>query len=320
MSRVDENGVPSPVMSCSARRRASLGGAARAATCLAAGLVGALGCARREPGQPPAPAGRAEVPAQPAPTPESPCAPALFCDDFEDDETGVAPGSPWRDETKGSGATVRVDSARAHSGQRSVHVFAPRGASYRRGYFAIHEPPVFPSAGGEMYGRLMLWLEAAPVTPAGAPAVHWTLLQGEGRSADDRYNAIYRYGGQHQGGLGLMANYETTPPVRSDCWQHSAARLPVSEWACVEWHFVAATNEMELWLDGASVSDVHVTERATAPGAGCLHAGDLGGRWLAPPAFQSLYLGYERYQEPDNDQHLWIDDVVVSRSRVGCPE
>jgi hypothetical protein len=170
-----------------------------------------------------------------------------------------------------------------------------------------------------MYGRAMMWLDAAPVTPAGKPDVHWTFIQGEGRSQDDTFNSLYRFGGQHQNGVGLMANYETTPPVKSDCWLHSETRLPVQRWACLEWHFAVQTDEMQLWLDGKEVSDLHVTGRPTAPGSGCLSNERLGGRWLAPPAFQSLYLGWERYQAPDNDQNLWVDDVVIAKQRVGCP-
>lgn len=266
----------------------------------------------------PAPPAEAEPP---APTLAAPCAPALFCDDFEDDAVGRAPGLPWRDETGASGATVRVDSEHAHSGKNAVHVSAPGGAAYRRGYFAIHRAPVFPAAAAEMYGRAMVWLDQAPITPPGEPPVHWTLFQGEGRSGDDRFHSIYRFGGgQPQHGLGLMASFETTPPVRSDCRQHSASRLPVAEWACVEWHFVVARNEMELWLDGSELTDLHVAERATGPGASCLSTQDLGGRWLAPPAFQSLYFGWERYASSENDQNVWFDDIVVSPTRVGCPE
>jgi hypothetical protein len=233
---------------------------------------------------------------------------------------GRAPGTPFRDETGNSGATVTIDTTRAFSGTQSVHVSAPAGAAYRRGYFAIHGAPVFPKAAREMYGRLMVWLESAPTAQQAGGSVHWTLLQGEGRSANDEYNAIYRYGGQHQGGLGLMANYETTPPTRSDCWQHSKTALPVAQWACVEWHFVGPTNEMEFWLDGESLADLHVVDRGRGDESGCLHDDDLGGQWLAPPAFQSLYIGWERYQVPEGDRNVWIDDVAVSENRIGCPE
>jgi polysaccharide lyase-like protein len=259
--------------------------------------------------------------AQSAAAPAAPegCTPALFCDDFEDDTLGKPPGSPWRDETGPSGASVSIDGTRAFSGQKSVHVSAPKGAAYRRGYFAIHQSPVFPAASQEFYGRAMFWLEQAPITPAGQSPVHWTFIQGEGRSANDKFNSLYRYGGQHQGGRGLMANFETTPPTRSDCWQHSASTLPVQEWTCMEWHFKVASNEMQLWLNGEELTDLHVAERASGPESGCLSTQDLGGQWLAPPAFQSLYLGWERYQVSENDQDLWIDDVAISKSRVGCP-
>jgi hypothetical protein len=45
---------------------------------------------------------------------------------------------------------------------------------------------------------------------------------------------------------------------------------------------------------------------------------DLQGEWRAPPRFDSLYLGFERYADSANDQNLWIDDVALSKARVGC--
>jgi hypothetical protein len=77
---------------------------------------------------------------------------------------------------------------------------------------------------------------------------------------------------------------------------------------------------MEVWLDGSELEDLHVTDRATAPGASCSSTQDLGGQWLAPPAFQSLYFGFERYAPSDSDQNVWFDDIVISATRVGCPE
>jgi hypothetical protein len=165
----------------------------------------------------------------------------------------------------------------------------------------------------------MVWLDAAPIPLENGDPVHWTLLQGEGRSADDRYNAIYRLGLERQAGLGLQANYETTPPVRSDCRQHSVHSLPVTRWACVEWHFSAARNELQFWLDNEELTDIHIVDHGTAPDSNCSYQDDLDGEWLAPPTFQSVYIGLERYQAAANDQNLWIDDVVISARRVGCP-
>ena len=104
------------------------------------------------------------------------------------------PGAPWSEATFKSGAVIQVDAAHAYSGHQALHIFTPRGANYRRGYVAIHLKTPVPDAMSGMYGRAMVFLDEAPIALPGAPPVHWTLLQGEGRSADDRYNSIYRLG------------------------------------------------------------------------------------------------------------------------------
>ena len=234
---------------------------------------------------------------------------ALFCDDFEAAALGAV-SAPWSPSV--NQATVNVDEAQAYSGTKAVHVNAPQAGTYHRGYFSLSQGSsanIFPAVALEMYGRAMMYL---PVLPNAD--VHWTFIQGEGRAADDTHNALYRYGGQHQNGAQLMANYETTMPVATDCWKHSATLLPVATWACVEWRFSVATNEMQFWMNGNELTDLHVT----GEGEGC-GGDDLGGQWLAPPAFQTLYLGWEHYQQTANPIDLWVDDVAVSTERLGCP-
>lgn len=240
---------------------------------------------------------------------------ALFCDDFEDDTSGQVPASPWEPATT-AGGVVTVDATRAFSGTNALLASAPGGAQYRRAYTALRAASgIFPGAAQEMYGRAMFWLDAAPTE------VHWTIIQGEGRAASDTHNVLYRYGGQHGTGR-FMANYETTAPVVSDCWHHSATVIPTQTWTCLEWRFATETNEMQLWMDGTELTDIAV---AGTPqnGAefGCPANADpsLGGQWLAPPAFESLYLGWEHYQPVATDTNLWIDGVAVSTERLGCP-
>jgi hypothetical protein len=237
---------------------------------------------------------------------------SAFCEDFEDDTVGQVPSAPWSPSL--NGATAVINTTRAFSGANALLVNAPTGAAYRRGYVALQQSS-YAAAAQNMFGRVMVWLEAPP-----NGTVHWTLFQGEGRSATNNYNAIYRFGGQQQNGAGLMANYETTPdgnpPVRSDCYDHSASTMPVQQWACVEWHFVVATNEMQYWLNGSELADIHVINE----GEGCLYdEPPLNGQWLAPPSFQTLYMGWEHYQQAPNDINVWLDGVVVSTTRVGCP-
>lgn len=237
-----------------------------------------------------------------------------FSDNFEKHPLGAAPGNPWKEESYDTGVHIRVDESRPFSGSRSLHVTTPRGANYRRGYVAIHLGGPLPQLQPAFFGRAMVWLDAAPLAIPGAPPVHWTLLQGEGRSADDRYNSIYRLGVEQRNGTQLMANFETTPPVKTDCKRQSKLVLPEKRWACVEWHFDVEKNLLEYWLDGKRVT--RVADRADADAC---RGDDLGGEWRAPPKFDSFYLGLERYADSANDQDLWIDDVELSTRRVGCP-
>ncbi len=210
---------------------------------------------------------------------EDGCGAALLCDDFDDDTVGMAPGEPWSVDVNGGG--VEISTERAFSGDKSVHVSNTQGA-YKRAYFAVDGDPVFPAAGAEMFGRMMMWLEA---TPAGS--VHWTFIQGEGPSDDGSFDIFYRYGGQHEGKL--MANFETQGKA-TDCWDHSATEMPTQTWACLEWRFNVATDEMQFWLDGAEIADIHTT----GMGEGC-GSQDLNGAWPAPAQFEVLRLGWEKY-------------------------
>jgi hypothetical protein len=74
-------------------------------------------------------------------------------------------------------------------------------------------------------------------------------------------------------------------------------------------------DRLQFWLDDEAVTGV--AGRAAA--ARSCRGDDLGGRWLAPPRFDSLYMGLERYGDTADGQDLWIDDVVLSRQRIGCP-
>jgi hypothetical protein len=250
------------------------------------------------------------------------CSGAYAADDIPsvnesfEDWPGDIPGAPWKEESYGSGAIIRIDSGHVFRGAKALHIHNPRGAKYRRGYMAIHLARPLPELTSRMYGRAMFWLDAAPKPLPGAPPVHWTLLQGEGRSADDKYNSIYRLGVEGTDGLGLIANFETTPPVTTDCKQGSALKLPVKRWACVEWRLDVTTQELEFWLDGSRIAHVRGRGDATASCKG----NDLEGEWKAPPKFDSFYIGFERYADSANDQDLWIDEVLLDQERVGCPE
>jgi len=139
--------------------------------------------------------------------------------------------------------------------------------------------------------------------------VHWTMIQGEGPATGGITRADVRYGGQHQ--QSLMANYDTTGKA-SDCWQHSQTKMPEGKWACMEWYFEGATNTQKFWLDGKAIDDLTVTGQ----GQGCVSQ-ETAGKWIFP-SFERVYVGWESYQA-DPAREVWIDDVALGTSKIGCP-
>jgi hypothetical protein len=234
-----------------------------------------------------------------------PCASALVCENFDALASGARPGAPWAvNENNGS---VRVSTERAFSGTNSLHCTGNAG-QFAQAYITTQGAPLFPAAAAGMYGRVMLWVRDNP-----AGSIHWTFVTAEGPSAGGDYTAFYRIGGQLDGRL--MANY-WTEGNDTDCWDHSATVMPAGDaggWSCLEWKYETATDELQFWLDGQPLDDMHIVGR----GEGCI-AHDLNDIWEAPAAFDTLRLGWEHVANT-NQRDVWLDDIAVGASRIGCP-
>jgi hypothetical protein len=252
----------------------------------------------------------------------NPSPPAAFREDFEGYQNEQVQGAAWTVETS-PGATVAVDTSQARSGIRSVRLQTPKGSGTKTAFIRLAKAGGLPTAGNALFGRMMFRLESAP--DATDPAVHWTFIQAGGVVADQGYRAVYRYGGQHPVrdgttfvGNQLMANYETpdwydgTGPG-SDCWHHAErVVVPVGRWVCVEWQMDGPVDSMRFWLDGAAVESLTVS----GTGQGCVNQ-PSDYRWTAP-VFEQVDLGWQSYQ-PDAARTIWIDDVAISSTRIGCP-
>jgi hypothetical protein len=243
-----------------------------------------------------------------------PCATAILCDDFESYTTGQAPNGKWSAHTN-SGGIVAVDSAEHVSGSKAVKFTTPMASNSKTAFIRLTNA-VFPIMGNAFYGRMMVRLESEPTM-----SVHWTLIQGGGVVPNQTYHALYRYGGQMPVSQGsqLMANYETPDwysnknTQGSDCWHHSNAKvIPAATWTCIEWKFDGPTNGMQMWMNGTALTDLTLTGKGDGCGNG---PNDL--TWTAPN-FDTLDLGWESYQA-DGARTVWIDDVAISTTRIGCP-
>jgi len=245
------------------------------------------------------------------------CASGNVCDDFESYAPGAAPAGNWTTDLDHGEAVV--DSTRAYSGAHSVRITS---GGHHTAFISLQGAPLFPVAHNNLFGRMMVYLEAAPQAN-----VHWTLIEAQGRLADTGDVAELRYGGQHPirsngvfVGSQLMANYETPGwystghGPKSDCWHHAdeSVVMPEGRWVCVSWRFDGAHDRMRFALDGKPVSSLDVD----GVGQGCVHQ-PASYPWRTP-VFNRLNLGWASYQD-DSQRRVWIDDVAVGATPQACP-
>lgn len=250
------------------------------------------------------------------------CASALFCDDFEEPATGSTPSGAWTSSPNGGIVTIEAD--RAFRGKKAIKATTFASAVIRNSYkeaFASLNAAALLTPNTPFYGRMMYYLEGVPSN------VHWTFIDATGPIAGTDYSATYRYGGQQPVldgttfvGSQLMANYETpdyyaAPPrgPLTDCYQNSDGEVvTVGTWSCAEWFFDGPNMEMRFWLDGREITSLHVTQS----GVGC--QGQSSDYLWTAPEFNRIDVGWESYQT-DEERSIWIDDVVISSSKIGCP-
>jgi hypothetical protein len=73
-------------------------------------------------------------------------------------------------------------------------------------------------------------------------------------------------------------------------------RLPDNTWTCMEAEFDGASGDVHVFVEGDEIID--------ASG------------WQPPTDFKTFRFGYLRFDSPARD--VWMDDVVVASSRIGC--
>jgi hypothetical protein len=259
-------------------------------------------------------------------------APAFICDDFEKYAAGATDLSPdWITYTYSG--TVRVDATKPRAGKQSLHLTTQAGLRHYADLLReTRDQELLPR---RHFGRMMVWLTAVP------PSAHWNLTQSSGPMVGAP-NELAKF---LEGGMfgKVMSNYaqrgrvmvdgqypprgggpqQGDPGADADCAVAAPTqKVMAGRWVCWEWEFDGTTDATtaHLWLDGQAMTEID----AVGAGKQCQGPG-FGGkpmmpmyRWETPRVFDKLMIGYEQYQDTPA-QELWIDDVVMSRERVGCP-
>ena len=203
-----------------------------------------------------------------------------LCDGFEQPQVQ---SPPWY--FVNIAASVTLDTERFYRGGRSLHVRTD-----------VEPDPVQPTRQGEitqidavpqdtLFGRVFMY--AANPPPAWTYRI-WGVLQPDAPNL----------------GPSLLVEDGKLAFASPDVITHSAQVLPLDRWVCLEWKVVSGVaGEMQLWLDGNEVSDLHYFGDTTrSPAVGRFSIGvALFGDALTRPAFD-----------------IWFDELGLDDERIGC--
>jgi hypothetical protein len=279
----------------------------------------------------------------------------FLADDFDAYPLGaLLKNGPWSNLSNPLGSVVVA--LKEDDGRKAVKCTTAPGEHGKTAFLSLLPSSIAtssPALGPAFYGRFRFFLEAAPTEHD----LHWSFIQVTGsvqeqpsgnpqKEAEDgtkakeeeatsaaaaaSYRAAYRFGGQVaiDAGSQLMTNLDTPDfygPGKgpgTDCWvQGQGAVIPAGRWVCAEFALDgrAAHVGMRLWLDGEEVQALRVEPTDEWRGDACVHQNATTYAWPSPTTvFEGLNLGWESYNKDENERVLWVDDVALSRARIGC--
>ncbi len=222
----------------------------------------------------------------------------LFCEDFEALAPGEANSARWT--TEASAGSLTIDAVHAR-GTQALHVHTTGNGRARL------LVPAFAPPGNSFFGRMHVWVTAFPTAPDYA---HFTLVEAAGATP----GVIRPIGGQYipaptagrslwgtgadGGATGDWTNWQVTAPAEA------------GRWVCLEWQLQAAGNEIHVWIDGVAHPELDASTT--------VHGGS--GADFVFPSFTSLWFGWWLYQGGTTPAEfdLWLDDLAVATSRLGC--
>jgi hypothetical protein len=212
----------------------------------------------------------------------------IFCDDFESKAVGMfATAAPWVLQ----GGNVTIDGTTpAHSGSKSVHVHA--GDNDYDTLFVLHDATILPAPNGKFFLRAYMRLSRAMAGGHNAFIIADPYaMQGTGnnlRIGEMNAMLMYTIMGDGHGALSNQNFYNDGKP--------GVAFAP-STWVCLEALIDHGHPEIDVWVDGTEVPDLHHTD------------------W-ALDSYDSVRFGFEKYAGPGID--IWYDDIAIGTQRIGC--
>jgi len=227
----------------------------------------------------------------------------VISEDFEGTAAGAVPAGFTK-----AGAVGVVEDV-AHSGKKSLRIEAAKNGARR----ITRQGAEIAALGGEHWGRLYFKVQlptASPVIPEGKKfaVIHSTLVSGKATSPlfNDAIevrplDTVLGPNGQFQW------LYNVQPKQRPEFATGSKYRFTyTSDWTLAEWHVDHATQTYECFINGEEVKEITLHK-----GAGKFEGAEI------PAVFESLSFGWNNYQAAEPGFVAWIDDIALSKKRIG---
>ncbi|MES1188469.1 MAG: hypothetical protein ABUL60_31930 [Myxococcales bacterium] len=219
---------------------------------------------------------------------------AQLCDGFETAAPGDA-ASPFKFEL-GSGSTGVVDATKVFRGAKAVHLKTTSAQAF------ITETATFTgttaATNNQTWGRLFIWFE----TKAN-PQSHDVFIRLEDPGSSLSSAQLHVAGGSRgQLAAEIRSGSDLYKPKIVEPAPAGRVLFPLAtpKWQCWEWH-TTPDNTLEFYIDGQLYEPMSVV------------AAD---KWPFP-IFKKLYLGFMQFGTTPATE-LWIDEVALSATRIGC--
>jgi len=121
-----------------------------------------------------------------------------------------------------------------------------------------------------------------------------------------------RMGGQSGILMWNRSKDDATLPSLSPAGIGMSVKLPAATWTCIEFGLDGNKGTLQTWVDGKAVPGLQVDGTPTPD----VDAAWLSGRPMWKPKVTDIKLGWEGYGGTLNT--VWIDDVALHTSRIGC--
>lgn len=218
----------------------------------------------------------------------------IVCEDFEGAALGGYPDG-WGLRASGvwGGNTIGTTDEDAVRGQQSLRI----GSGTTGAQWLNYMGDISELADGH-WGRMYLRM-GTPIPWPGGGVIHADVFEArgnwEGSTHQVRWAAIENSGMQHNWGYNVQTS-------NAGEFIHETSYIYdwPQDWMCLEWHHDQAAQTATLWVDGEEVLAV------------------TAGQDPQLPTFDDISVGWANYQPADPEFVVYLDEVVLDDSRVGC--